>query len=110
MKPQITTTFRVEVNRGSRYFDDPIQAFEYFDDFRLDDTYPVEIFLRITETKKKTIIVTERLLTYHIPRYYEKKTLVPKCKQYLDNVPPASITHGDYLLHNEFIAGGIKND
>lgn len=59
------TSFRVECNRGSKYFKNGIDAFKYFHAQALKG-FAVEIYLRQVTVTRKIFSVKEELLDYNI--------------------------------------------
>jgi len=54
-------TYRVECNFGSKYFENAVDAFDYFHE-KANQGFKVDIFLRLTEKSHKHFKVTEELL------------------------------------------------
>ena len=56
--------YRVECNYGSRYFENGVEAFEYFQNMTETQNQSVELWLVIKENTKKLYSVTQELIAY----------------------------------------------
>lgn len=56
--------YRVECNHGSKYFENGVEAFEYFERMRKRRMTSVELWLLITDDTPKLYSATQELIAY----------------------------------------------